>query len=263
MALDPTGCGISDFPVTWYEATAPANAEFLDLQINFGGVNPFLAVYEVGPDCDALTFVAGSTCYAGTFDNLNDLTQPLIDVIPGTNYLIAVGTDALAGGTINFGIKWITPPDNDECVDAEDFDNLLPAANPGEFSQTLVMETTQCATGPITGTDCDDDNTNTVWYTYTVEPDVKEITIDITNWMNTVVPGGTPNFSISVLDGCIPGGSIIAQADGSTANYCGTEGTDLITLSCLDEGDIITILVSSSSENEGGDRNSLSYPSLR
>lgn len=251
MALDPTGCGIAEFPVTWYEATAPGNAEFLDLQINFGGVNPFLAVYEVGADCDALTFVAGSTCYAGIFDDLNDLTQPLIDVTPGTSYLIAVGTNALAGGTINFGIKWITPPDNDECVDAEDFDNLMPSGNPGEFSQTLIMETTQCATGAITGTDCDDDNTNTVWYTYTVEPDVKEITIDITNWMNTVVPGGTPNFSVSVLDGCIPGGSIIAQADGSTANYCGTEGTDLITLSCLDEGDIITILVSSSSENEG------------
>ncbi|MFT4535139.1 MAG: hypothetical protein ACI9P5_002504 [Saprospiraceae bacterium] len=248
--LDPTDCGIDDFPVTWYQATAPANAEFLDLQINFGGVSPFLAVYEVGPDCDDLTFVAGTTCYSGTFDDLNALTQPLIDVVPGTTYLIAVGSNAMAGGTINFGIKWITPPDNDECVDAEDFDNLMSSGNPGEFSQTLVMETTQCATGAITGTPCDDDNTNTVWYTYTVEPDVKEITIDITNWMNTVT-GGTPDLSLIVLDGCIPGGAIINQADGSSADYCGGEGTDLITLSCLDEGDVITILVSSSSMNEG------------
>jgi hypothetical protein len=126
----------------------------------------------------------------------------------------------------------------------------MPSGNPGEFSQTFVMETTQCATGAITGTPCDDDNTNTVWYTYTVEPDVKEITIDITNWMNTVT-GGTPDLSLIVLDGCIPGGAIINQADGSSADYCGGEGTDLITLSCLDEGDVITILVSSSSMNEG------------
>ena len=250
MNLDGPGCGLDDFPVTWYEVTAPANAEFLDLQINFGGANPFIAVFETGVDCDNLTYVAGSTCYGGTFDELNDLGQAQIDITPSTTYLIAIGTDAMAGGTINFGIKWITPPDNDECVDAEDFDNLMPSGNPGEFSQTLVMETTQCATGAITGTSCDDDNTNTVWYTYTVEPDVKEITIDITNWMNTVV-GGTPDLSLAVLDGCVPGGAIIAQADGSAADYCGGEGTELITLSCLDEGDVITILVSSSSENEG------------
>ncbi|MGK0313936.1 MAG: gliding motility-associated-like protein [Saprospiraceae bacterium] len=250
MNLDGPGCGLDDFPVTWYEVTAPANAEFLDLQINFGGANPFIAVFEAGVDCDNLNYVAGTTCYGGTFDELNDLGQAQIDITPSTTYLIAIGTDAMAGGTINFGIKWITPPDNDECVNAEDFDNLMPSGNPGEFSQTLIMETTQCATGAITGTACDDDNTNTVWYTYTVEPDVKEITIDITNWMNTVV-GGTPDLSLTVLDGCVPGGAIITQADGSSADYCGGEGTDLITLSCLDEGDVITILVSSSSENEG------------
>jgi gliding motility-associated-like protein len=249
MNLDGPGCGLDDFPVTWYEVTAPANAEFLDLQINFGGVNPFLAVFEVGADCDLLTYVAGSTCYSGTFDDLNAIPAALIDIMPNTTYLIAVGTDAMAGGTINFGIKWITPPDNDECVDAEDFDNLTPSGNPGEFSQTLITETTQCATIPVTGTACDADNTNTVWYTYTVEPDVKEITIDITNWMNTVT-GGTPDFSVSVFDGCLPA-TYINQADGTIAEYCGGEGTDLIILSCLDEGDQITILVSSSSMNEG------------
>ena len=40
-----SNCGFDDFPVVWYEATAPANAEFLDLQINSGGVNPFIGVF--------------------------------------------------------------------------------------------------------------------------------------------------------------------------------------------------------------------------
>jgi len=250
MNLDGPNCGLDDFPVVWYEATAPANAEFLDLQINFGGVNPFIAVFEVGVDCDNLSYVAGSTCYSGTFDELNDLGEDQVDVTPGTTYLIAIGTDAAAGATINFGIKWITPPDNDECANAEIFDALTPSGNPGEFSQTYVMETTQCATEELTGTLCDEDKTNTVWYTYTVGMDVKEITIDVTNYMNTNMMG-SPEFSVAAFDACPFPATFINQADGSPADYCGGEGEDLITLSCLDEGDVITIVVSSSAENEG------------
>ena len=244
-------CGFDDFPVTWYEVTAPANAEFLDLQINSGGVNPFIGVFESTTDCDNMTPVAGSQCYEGTFDELNDLGQLQIDINPGGTYLIGVGTDNTMGNIINFGIKWITPPDNDECADAIALTPTMPGAEPSTFTTGPIMGTTQCATGPITGTACDDDKTNTVWYNYTVEPDVKEITIDITNWVNTVVPEGMPNFSVAVFDGCIPGGAFINQADGSPADYCGGEGVDLITLSCLDEGDVITIMVSSSAENEG------------
>ena len=54
--------------------------------------------------------MAGSTCYQGTFDELNDLGAAQVDITPGATYLIAIGTDIDGGANINFGIKWITPP---------------------------------------------------------------------------------------------------------------------------------------------------------
>ena len=245
-----SNCGFDDFPVTWYEATAPANAEFLDLQINSGGVNPFIAVFESTVDCDNMTAVAGSSCYTGTFDNLDDIGQMQIDITPGATYLIGIGTDNTSGNIIDFGILWITPPINDDCVDAIALTPNMAGTDPGTLTTGPIAGTTQCATEPLTGSACDDDKINTVWYTYVVEPDVKEITIDITNWVNTVVPQGMPDFSVAVLDGCPPA-TFLNQTDGSVADYCGGVGVDLIKLSCLDEGDIITILVSSSAENEG------------
>jgi len=245
-----SNCGFDDFPVVWYQATAPANAEFLDLQINSGGVNPFIGVFEFTIDCDNMSPVAGSGCYTGTFDELDDIGQLQIDITPGSTYLIGVGTDNTMGNIIDFSIKWITPPINDECVDAIELTPNMIGIEPSTFTTGPIAGTTQCATEPLTGSACDDDKTNTVWYTYTVEADVKEITIDITNWINTVIPQGMPDFSVAVLDGCPPA-TFLNQADGSVADYCGGVGEDLIKLSCLDEGDVITILVSSSAENEG------------
>jgi len=249
------GCAddMENFPVTWYEVTAPANAEFLDLRINFGGTNPFLAVFESGTDCDNLTTVAGTQCYQGTFTDLVASGNALIDVTPGTTYLIAVGNQAMAGGTIQFGIKWITPPDNDDCVDAEEFDALTAGADPGTFTQTFTDETTQCATEAITGSACDDDKINTVWYSYTVEADVKEITIDVTNYTNSD-PAGMAEFSVAAVEVCPAAGGAATyfdQVDGTPADYCGGEGEDLLTLSCIAEGTEIFFLVSSSVENEG------------
>ena len=96
----------------------------------------------------------------------------------------------------------------------------MAGADPGTFTTGPIAGTTQCATIPLTGSACDDDKENTVWYTYTVEPDVKEITIDITNWVNTVIPQGMPEFSVAVLDGCPPA-TFLTQSDGSNADYCG------------------------------------------
>lgn len=252
MNLESGGCMIDMFPTVWYEVTAPANAEFLDLRIVAGGTNPFIAVFDDGVDCDALVNTDGSTCIVGPFTDLMASGNTLIDVTPGNTYLIAVGSQNMNGTVINFQIKWITPPDNDECVDAELFDALAPTGTPGEFSQTYTMETTACATqDPIlSGTGCDPDFTNTVWYTYTVEADVKEITIDVTNY-STIEGGATADFAVAVFMGCPTPFNLFNQADGTPAEYCGGEGVDLLRFSCLDEGDVLAIMVTSSSDDEG------------
>ena len=249
--LDPTNCGIDDFPVVWFEAVAPANAQFLDIRILNGGITPFIAVFDPGPDCSMLTQTAGSTCYTGAFDDLAGAGQAQIPVTAGTTYLFAVGTDAMAGGIINFGINWITPPANDDCAMAVGMTPSSPGAGPGEFTTGPIAGTTQCATqNPVlSGTNCDDDKTNTVWYSYTVEADVREITVDVTNYVNSN-PTGAPTFNVSAFTDCASF-TFVNQVDGTPADYCGGEGTDLITFSCLDEGDVIMIMVSSSVENEG------------
>ena len=245
-------CGFNDYPVVWYSVTSPADADFLDVALNFGGTMPFFAIFPSTIECENVTSgnALNANCIVGPIDELGAGNE--IPVTENTTYLIAVGANVDAGvAALEFELKWITPPDNDDCANAEVFNALTASGNPGEFSQTLVMETTQCATLGLTGTACDPDKTNTVWYTYTVGMDVKEITIDITNYMNTNTdPTAMPEFSLAVFDGCTSLG-FLTQADGSAADYCGGEGVDLLTFSCLDEGDVLTILVSSSALNEG------------
>lgn len=247
-----SNCGFDDFPVVWYSVTSPANADFLDVALNFGGTMPFFAIFPSTVDCDNVTSAdaLNGNCIVGPIDELGAGNE--IPVTENTTYLIAIGTNVDAGvAALEFELKWITPPDNDDCANAEDFNALAPSGNPGESSQTLTMETTQCATLALTGSACDPDKTNTVWYTYTVGPDVKEITIDVTNYMNTNTdPAAMAEFSLAVFDGCNTL-TFLNQADGSVADYCGGEGVDLLKFSCLDEGDVLTILVSSSSLNEG------------
>jgi len=134
------GCGFDDFPVIWYEVTAPANATQLDLMtVSATTGTPFIAVFEGLPaDCDNITSgnaVAGSSCYSGIFPDLDTEGSGPIDVVGGTTYYIGIGTDNVNGGTIEFEIKFITPPLNDECVDAVTL-----------TSGVSVMGTTTCAT---------------------------------------------------------------------------------------------------------------------
>gem|GEM_PF-6800203 len=59
---------------------------------------------------------------------------------------------------------------------------------------------------------------------------------------------------MAAVESCpIPGGTVTLfnQVDGTPADYCGGEGEDLLTLSCIAEGTEIFFLVSSSVENEG------------
>jgi gliding motility-associated-like protein len=219
-----SSCDFDTEAVVWYTVTLPADGT--GIEVANLGTDVFLGIFE--DDCSNLA-LAGTPADCATGDELFE------GLTGGNTYLVAVGIDG-ATGSESFDIKTIVPPANDICdPDAESL-----------TSNTATPGTTICATGPVTGTACDPDKTNTVWYTYTVEPDVKEITIDVTGYTTV----GADQLSVAVVDDCASL-TLLNQADGTPADYCGGSGTDLITLSCVEEGTTITILVASSAANEG------------
>lgn len=171
-------CGFDDFPVVWYEVTATANAELLDLQINSGGINPFIAVFEASTDCENLEAVNGSGCYSGTFMDLETIGESQIEIISGTTYLIGVGTDNVNGNIVDFGIKWITsgaPCPNGESIgdpcddgDACTIDDTIneDCECEGTFQDSDGDGTCDaedvCPGGPEPGTACDDEDDCTI-----------------------------------------------------------------------------------------------------
>ena len=177
MNLDPTNCGISLFSTVWYEINAPAEAEYLDLQINDGTYDAFIAVFENGPDCDNLSFVPGSSCYTGIFNDLEAIAELQIDIVSGATYLIAVGSDEITGGVMNFGIKWVT--DNADCPDGSNIGDLCDDLDPctindmvnddcicaGTFQDTDndgTCDAEDVCEGPEPGTACNDQDACTI-----------------------------------------------------------------------------------------------------
>lgn len=236
---DHNNCGGGDLNTdrsTVYFQYQTSGTDNIDLTINVsGGGNPI---------SDASVYVFEADCTTPYNDpDAQDCAYALgsdidIECIPaGTTIFVAVGSTLLGEGEFDISFTEVsaTPP-NDDCTNAEVLSNGV--ATPG---------TNECASLPVTGTPCDIDNESTVWYTYTVGPDDKEITIDVTGWTT----GGADQISVSALqDNCISLTTLI-QADGSDAIYCGSSGTDLLTLSCVNPGDNILILVASNTANEG------------
>ncbi len=214
-----TGCNYSDDATSWYSFTTLANTTQVEFD-NFTGGN--ISVFD-------------DACPVGAplADCINGNT--LITVTGNTTYLIAA-TIPGSEGDFDFDIKFIESPDNDLCADAE----VLSIGN------TLTDESTVCATADVNGL-CDNAATSTVWYTYTVPAGGhNELTIDIENF-----GGVSDDFNVFAINGDCNSTTLWNQADGSTADYCGNSGTELITLSCLVDGDIVTIAVASDPTNEG------------
>ena len=242
--LDPGNCGLSSGSVVWYEITAPVNAELLDLQINSGGGStPFMALFPGNPsDCNDQSFVPGTTCYEGLFPSLEDLGQPVIPIIGGTTYLIAIGVTDPFGAMIDFGIKWISPPVNDICLAA------IPLVG-----NTAMDGTTACASQPIPGeynspACTDEDELNTVFYTYEVPPTDKGFNITITA---AAVDGLSGNINLVVFEDD-PSGSCATGIGGvSVDDVCTSSAVLNEEFECVGPGTYV-IRVSTSEINEGG-----------
>jgi len=168
-------CGFDDFPVVWFEATAPAGASNLDIRVLAAGSGtPFIAAFEGNPaSCDPPDVVNLTNCIGGTFDDLVMAGETLVPVNPGDVILFAVGTDDPAGTTIDFSIKFIVAPPNDECVDAEVLSDGV-----------STMGTTTCATAEnplLLSNECTpEDQENTVWYEFTVPDGVNGFDVTVT-----------------------------------------------------------------------------------
>lgn len=221
-----SSCDFDGQAVVWYSVTLPADGT--GFEVANLSADLFLGIFE--DDCAVLT-LAGTPADCTTGD------QEFDGLTGGSTYLIGVGSDNTSG-PFTFDIKTIVPPPNDDCADA------IPVTQ-----NTTIMGTNVCAAAPaITSTACDPDKTSTVYYEYTVDADVKEISIDVTNWTNAD-PAGTDQISVAVFEDC--GLTFVPDNMGDPADYCGNSGTDLITLTCLDVGDMITILIASNGDNEG------------
>ena len=237
-------CGFDDFPVIWYEIVAPATATMLDLQtVSSTAGDPFIAIFEGLPaDCDDITSgnaVAGSNCYSGIFADLEAAGSTQIDVVGGSTYYIGIGSNDLNGSTINFEIKWITPPANDECVGA-----VALTAN------TATMGTTLCATQatiPYNSAVCTDaDETNTVWYEVTVGPGEKGFNLTITGAGADPITMGDINTVVfeTTAAGCV------ADASTFVDEVCMTLATVTDQFECVGEGTYV-IRISTSEANSG------------
>ncbi len=213
-------CDFDMNPTVWVEVEIPADGVGFDFT-NFGP-NTSITLYDNA--CPPTMFDPAGCMNADT---------EILGLAPGI-YLIGVSSPTANEGDQTFSVTVIVPPDNDLCADAE----LLNLGVP------LTGETTVCATVDITNT-CNPAATSQVWYTYTVPAGGhNELTVDVTNFS-----GVTDDINVFGLD--CGSNAFLNQADGSMADYCGGEGTELLTFTCLEEGDVISIAVGSDPTNEG------------
>ncbi len=222
------GCGMTDVDAAvWVQFTVPADVVSVEIENITGPGSPYLAIVDEMTDC-----TVGPNVISPCLNAPDGTNGTAVMVTAGNTYYILVASDM--EGEICFDIKLNDPPDNDICdPDAEVIAGGATTAG-----------TTECATADVTGL-CNAAATSTVWYEYTVPAGgLNELTIDVTNFM-----GATDDISLFVLMGC--GGAFWNQADMSPADYCGTSGTELLTLTCLEEGDVLSIAVASDPMNEG------------
>ncbi len=226
------GCGATDMdPVVYGSFTVSANATSIEIENITGPNAPYILILDVFTDC-----TMGPTAISPCLQGAGGTAGTPVPVTGGSTYLILAGDNM--EGPICFDIKVNEAPVNDDCTMPDAL--TLDAATAGS---------TVCATSDITTSCAAPDQENTVFYTWTAATDLARVTIDITNYTNTQA-AGTDNITLSVFDDCASI-TIENQLDLTPADFCGKAGTDLITLDCIMAGETFTIMVSSSTQNEG------------
>ncbi len=172
-------------PVVWHQFSMPTNATELILDaINSGSIE--ITLFSDCPDMGG-AIVGGSSCVAAAPTTFTGLT-------PGATYYIGVASETETEGPYDFDLLAVTPPDNDDCMDAED---LSGGSLPGETNACASAEA-----GEPFGACGGDGDDATVWYTYDVASDIQDLTISLT------ATGIVDNYLIA-YDAC--GGTVIEE----------------------------------------------------
>jgi gliding motility-associated-like protein len=209
-----SGCALnySTAPIVWYQFTTPANTQSIEIQSIAN--NAFLTIFTACPSPTA-PILPGGGCLSG-----NGTNGTPIPVTPNTTYYIAIGINGTPGN-VAFSIKFNIPPVNDICT-APITVNQGNNANLTNFCAT--QDATPCP-APA--------NQASVWYSYTIPPAVRTLTI--TSTLN----GGIVNVFQNTTN-CNSLTLLTAAAN------CDNE----VVLDCPDP-QVILIMVSSSTTNAG------------
>ncbi|MEM9546057.1 MAG: SdrD B-like domain-containing protein [Bacteroidota bacterium] len=226
------GCLYDTDPTVWYSFTVPPEQGNFAIEIqNVIDAGSYLSVFEFPFDCDFPSPIVNFECVSGSLPTF--LSDPLI---PGATYLIAFANPV--PGDYSFDMRIIKFPDNDECLNAETLSPNISA-----------LGTTLCATQeiiPYNSNVCSDfDETNTVWYEYSVSPSDKGFHLSIIE--TGIIPlMGQINVVVfeTTTTGCV--------ADGTTFmdEECMTSGVISEEFECIGEGTYL-IRVSTSDNNAG------------
>ena len=223
-----SSCDFETNFIVWYEVEVPPNGVGLEFDDMSAGL--FIGIFN--NDCDNLA-ITGTVGQAGPVDCIDDDGQ-ILNLAPGT-YLIGVGYEAMNEDDFNFNIKTITPPVNDLCADA------IEITTSGDANAT-ESGTTACATFDFEIDGCADEDESSVYYTYTVPAGTNGITVTLTN------TGTGQDFAVGLYQEC---GALPALFDDNVPTDCDLTDTEELVLSCLAEGDVIIIMVSTETD-EGG-----------
>ena len=217
-------CQLNNQPTVWYQITLPPGSVGLGIEDLTGGVN--LAIFNNNCTAPGLAPTQIGNCITGNIDITTGLTA-------GTTYLIAA--TSATEGPFSFDLKPIIPPANDLCAGA------ITATVGGSTAGTNTCATPE--NPQLNGPSCAPaDQTNTVFFTFTIPAGNKGVNITITGVGANPIAG---NIHAAVWEG------VCDLSNGAFVDdVCTTSGTLVDAFECIGPG-TYTIRIASSSANEG------------